>query len=552
MTRAEFDIAVRDALRHYTRTDLLVGNPLLHAQIIVRLGCRPATVPQLRQVLADAAQSIFSGPRDQKLLRVLELTYFNPAPKQEAAAERLGLPFSTYRRHLTGGIERVSGWLWHREQEATHIELDPANATEAGGPNRLTEQSDSRPRLSIVVLPFLNLTQDRSYDYLVDGTVENLMTDLSRALPGSFVISRSTAFTYKGRRVPVRQIGEELKVRYVLEGSVLVDPTRIRVNAQLIDACSDAHLWAERFDKERRDILEVQDEIVARLSRSVGIEMVRYEAERCRVVSGEVSDPIDLVMRGNALASDISRKERAADAVALFTQALTLDPDNVDAMVGIASTRIYQVVNQYQIGRRDKSLDEAEALLARAMALAPDHIAVLKAHAVLLRARGRFADAIIADKSVIARNPGEPTAYRELGLNHLYLGQAQEAADWFRWADAIAPRDRVRWTWLQGLGRALIQLGRDAEAVEALRLAMHCNPHFARGRAYLAAAEALVDDIDQARLHLAKLDELDPGMTIKRFAEERSSVPLDAVSPSYLLGNDRLLNGLRRAGMPDE
>jgi adenylate cyclase len=399
------------------------------------------------------------------------------------------------------------------------------------------------------VLPFLNLTQDPSLDYLVDGIVDSLMTDLSRALPGSFVISRSTAFTYKGRRVPVRQIGEELQVRYVLEGSVLAHPTRVRVNAQLVDARTDEHLWAERFDKERRDILEVQDEIVARLSRSVGIEMVRYEAERSRVEAG---DPIDLVMRGNALAADISRKERAVEAVALFTQALTLDRDSVDAMVGIASTRIYQVVNQYQIVGRDELLDEAEVLIARAMALAPDHIGVLKARAVLLRARGRFADAILADQSVIARNPGEPTAYRELGLNHLYLGQALEAADWFHRADAVAPRDRARWTWLQGLGRALIQIGRDGEAVEALRLAVHSNPHFARGRAYLAAAEALVDNVDQARLHLAKLDELDPDMTIKRFAEERSSVPLDAVSPSYLCGNERLLNGLRRAGMPEE
>ena len=552
MTRAEFDIAVRNALRHYTRTDLLVGSPLLHTQIAAGTGGGPASVAKLQQVLADAAQAIFANARDQRLLRVLELTYFNPAPKQEAAAERLGLPFSTYRRHLISGIERMSEWLWHLEQEALHLEPVPAEATEARAPDRRTEQSDSRPRLSIVVLPFLNLTQDPSLDYLVDGIVDSLMTDLSRALPGSFVISRSTAFTYKGRRVPVPQIGEELQVRYVLEGSVLAQPARVRVNAQLVDARTDEHLWAERFDKERRDILEVQDEIVARLSRSVGIEMVRYEAERSRVDSGEAGDPIDLVMRGNALAADISRKERAVEAVALFTQALTLDRDSVDAMVGIASTRIYQVVNQYQIVGRDELLDEAEALIARAMALAPDHIGVLKARAVLLRARGRFADAIIADQSVIARNPGEPTAYRELGLNHLYLGQALEAADWFHRADAVAPRDRVRWTWLQGLGRALIQIGRDGEAVEALRLAVHSNPHFARGRAYLAAAEALVDNVDQARLHLAKLDELDPGMTIKRFAEERSSVPLDAVSPSYLCGNERLLNGLRRAGMPEE
>jgi tetratricopeptide (TPR) repeat protein len=354
----------------------------------------------------------------------------------------------------------------------------------------------------------------------------------------------------KNRHIPIRRIGDELRVRYVVEGSVVADAASLRVNVQLVDALTDEHLWAERFDKERRDVLQVQDEIVARLSRNVGFELLQNEAERARRRSDEGADAADLVMRGNALAADISRKERATEAVDLFTRALARDPDNVEAMVGIAATRIYQLVNQYQIEDRDRLLDEAEALINRAVELARDHIGVLKARAVLLRARGRFVDAIVADKSVIAQNPGEPTAYRELGLNHLYLGQAQGAADWFRRADTIAPRDRVRWTWLQGLGRALIQLGQDAEAVEVLRLAVHSNPHFAAGRVYLAAAEALAGNIDHARLHLAKLEELDPGMTIRRFVEERASVPPNTVSPAYLRGNERMLEGLRRAGMP--
>lgn len=132
---------------------------------------------------------------------------------------------------------------------------------------------------------------------------------------------------------------------------------------------------------------------------------------------------------------------------------------NYDAMIGIASTRIFQVVNLYEIAGRESLLDEAEALISRAMDLAGDHIGVMKARAMLLRAQGRFPDAIIADMSVIALNPGEPTAYRELGLNNLYLGRPQEAVDWFRRADRVAPQDRERWTWLQGLGRALMQVG---------------------------------------------------------------------------------------------
>ena len=550
LTRSDFHVAVKDALRHYARADLLLGNPLLEARIATGHGGKPAGVAHLQQVLVEAAETIFVNERDQRLLRVLELTYFQPGPKQEAVAERLGLPFSTYRRHLTAGVERITEWLWHQEQEALDDDA-PVESFAMSAHADTAEQPYVRPRLSVVVLPFLNLSQDPSLDYLVDGIVDNLMTDLSRALPGSFVISRSTAFTYKGRQVPIRQIGEDLQVRYVLEGSVLADATRVRVNAQLVDAQTDEHLWAERFDKERRDILQVQDEIVARLSRAVGVEMVRNEGRRSSYRAGEGDAAVDLVMRGNAQATDLSKEEKATEAVALFTRALERDPDNADAMIGIASTRIYQVVNQFQTAGREALLDEAEALISRAVDLAADHIGVIKARAVLLRARGRFADAIIADKSVIALNPGEPTAYRELGLNYLYLGQPQEAADWFRRADTIAPHDRARWTWLQGLGRALIHLGQDAEAAQALHSAVDNNPHFARGRAFLAAAEALAGNIDNARLHLANYDELDPGMTIRRFAEERSSVPLDAVSPVYLRGNKRILEGLRRAGMPE-
>jgi adenylate cyclase len=547
VSRSEFETAVKDALRHYARADLLAGNPLLHARVMQRRG-PDANVQALRVMLAETAETLFANTRDQKLYRVLDLTYINPAPKQEAAADRLGLPFSTYRRHLTAGVGRIVDWLWQQEQETP----DGDQSAELSNTPLSSDEDTKLRRLSIVVLPFLNLSQDPATDYLVDGIADSLMTDLSRALPGSFVISRSTAFTYKTRTVPVRQIGQELRVRYVLEGSVLVDASRIRVNAQLVDAQTDEHLWAERFDKERRDILRVQDEIVGRLSRSVGVEMVRNEAERSRCRGAEGADAVDLVMRGNALAVDLSRNDIAVEAVTLFNRALTLDPDNVDALVGIAATRTYQLVNLYQTEGREELLDEIEGLIVRAIALAPDNIRVLKARAVMLRARGRFEEAIVAGRAVIALNPGEPTAYRELGLNTLYQGATRQAADWFRRADCVAPHDRVRWTWLQGLGRALLQLAEDSEAVEVLRQAVYVNANNARQRAYLAAAETLTGNPDGAKLHLSRLAELDPGLTVKRFAGERSSVPLAAVSPIYRRENERILDALRTAGMQEQ
>src|SRR5262249_49002794 len=152
----------------------------------------------------------------RRLYRVLDLTYFNPAPKQEAAADRLGLSFSTYRRHLTSGVDRLVEWLWQQEQTAPEAEPPAAHT-----PDQILDTAEvvprsARPHLPIVILPFLNLSADASVDYLVDGIVDSLITDLSSLIPGSFVISRSTAFTYKGRSVPIRQVGQELGVRYVL------------------------------------------------------------------------------------------------------------------------------------------------------------------------------------------------------------------------------------------------------------------------------------------------------------------------------------------------
>ena len=546
MSQSAFAAALKDALRDYARPDLLANNPLLRSGFAASSGC--ACASELKDLLSRAVETLFKSPRDEKLRRVVELTYFRPAPKQETAAERLSMPFGTYRRYLTTALSRLTKWLFAQEWEGHRIELAPEPAAAAARSEPPTRTL--RERLSIVVLPFLSLSQDEAIDYLVDGIADALMTSLSSALPGSFVISRSTAFTYRGRQVPVRQVGQELNVRYVLEGSMLADATRIRVNAQLIDAETEEQRWAERFDKERRDVLQLQDEIVARLSRSIGIEMIRSEAARPLAIGSGTSDAVDLAMRGRAVAADIRRKESAAEAARIFRQALALDPDNVEALVGLAATCNFQVLNLYEADKRDELLDEAESLIERALAFAPDHIGVLKARAVLLRACGRFSEAIVAIRAVTALNPGEPTAYRELGLNKLYLGETSEAADWFRAADQVAPRDPTRWTWLQGLGRALMQMGEYTQALETLQLALESNPNHARAKALLAAAEALVGDSAAAKLHMAEFEELDPGMTVRKFAEQRSSVPLDSVSPVYLSENERILEGLRRAGMP--
>jgi TolB-like protein len=164
-------------------------------------------------------------------------------------------------------------------------------------------------RLSIVVLPFANLSNNPAQDYFADGVTDNLTTELSR-IPNSFVIARNTAFTFKGKNLDAKEIGKELGVRYVLEGSVQRDQSRVRVNAQLIDADSGAHLWADRFEEDVADLFKLQDAVVERLARTLQVELVNAEAQRSLHDRPRNSDAIDLTMRGVNSRSDQRRRSR--------------------------------------------------------------------------------------------------------------------------------------------------------------------------------------------------------------------------------------------------
>jgi TolB-like protein/tetratricopeptide (TPR) repeat protein len=435
-------------------------------------------------------------------------------------------------------------------------------------PARLPEAAE-RPPLSVLVLPFESRGGDPAGNRFADGLTDSLTTDLARALPGSTVIAQTTADTYRGHPVDVRAIGRAQGVRYVVEGSVLLAGERVRVNAQLVTAETGAHLWADRFDTPRRhgddgDVLEAQDAIVARLSRSVGLQMVGAEARRAEQAEREHPDEgtaQDYVLRAHAAASQSMLTREVVETIhALYARALALEPGNADALAGIACGRIFQVVNGFldETGRtvreeaqaREASLAEAEEKLARALAIAPGHLKALKGRVVLLRARGLFADAIAAAEALLARSPGDPVAHRETGLSLLYLGRAEEAVAWFRRADALgAGDDPLRWTWLQGLGRALLQLGRDAEAVEALRLAAASNPTFAPSHALLAAALALAGDDAAARVAMAEFRRAEPNTPLEALAR-RAAVPHEATDPLYQARNARVLEGLRRAASP--
>jgi adenylate cyclase len=541
--RTAFDSAIKEALRHYTRQDMLASSGLLSMHVLLRKPARSRDVEALRGLLVETTDKLFNNPRDIKIYRVLQLTYFDPAPKQEAAAGNLGLSFSTYRRYLAAGIARLTDFLWRLERENGKAE---ATATPPGA-----VQAEIRA-WSLIVLPFLDLSSAGSPANLADSLAEGLIGRIASSLPECFVISRSTAFSYRGRCVPSKQIGEELRVRYLLEGSVLAASGFIRVNVHLIDAMTEEHLWADCFDKPTHDILTMQEDVLARLSRSVRIAMLRHQTKQGGALQARAHGGDEhLVLRGEALAIDIRQEDNAIKAAALFQRALVNDRRNIHAMAGLASIRVFQVLNRYGVQDGDPFLTQAEDLVSRAMAINPDHLGILQARAALMRARGQFEEAVVAIMVVLERHPAEPTACREMGLNKLYLGETAEAAVWFRHADRVAPNDPGRWTWLQALGRALMQSSKDQEAALALRLALDNNPAWSPGKALLAAAEALSGNLAYARRLLGDYHRREPGISVTQFMREHAPVPAASVSPTYNREVERIAEGLRLAGMAE-
>ena len=243
----------------------------------------------------------------------------------------------------------------------------PAQA-KPGAQEKLPSAS-TPPRLSIVVLPFGNLGGDPEQEYFADGVTESLTTDLSR-ISGSLVIARNTAFTYKGKHDDVKQIGRELGVRYVLEGSVQHGGNRLRINVQLIDAETGNHLWAERFDKPVADLFDMQDEIVARLANALNAELISIEARRAE--QSPNPDSMELYFQGMAWANKGVNPEYFGKARTYFERALVLDPANIDAMVGQARVDVEMVATGLCDDRATR-LASAEAALNKALSHAPNH-----------------------------------------------------------------------------------------------------------------------------------------------------------------------------------
>ncbi len=415
-------------------------------------------------------------------------------------------------------------------------------------PSGSPQLSDAARRLSIVVLPFANLSNDPEQDYFADGVTDSLITDLSRGLPGTFVIARTTAFTYKGKAVDVTQVGRELTVRYVLEGSILRSGEKLRVNAQLIDAQTGAHLWAEHFDKDRVDLLTMQDEIVTRIARTVGLQVIDEEARRAARKDRAVNpNATDLAMRGWALRNRAISRETNIAALGMFQDALRIDDQNVDALVGVAAVNTSDAVAGFYEKGNEERLRLADETLARALAVDPNNVRADGVRCLLRRTQQRFEEAIRACETAIAANPADPLPYQQIGYVRIFLGQPEQSLAWFEQADRLGPHDPQRWAWLCGIGAAHFLLGHDAQAVDWLSKAAEADPAFGITFAWLAAAHVQLGQAAPAQEALRNFLRLNPGFTVKKLIAVQPSS-----NPAFLAQVERLSDGLRKAGLPEE
>jgi adenylate cyclase len=401
------------------------------------------------------------------------------------------------------------------------------------------------PRLSIVVLPFENLSGDKEQDYFADGITDDLTTDLSH-LAGSFVIARNTAFTYKGKPVDVKQIGRELGVRYLLEGSVRRLGDKVEINAQLISTETGAHVWADRFDGDRSKLGDLQVEVVSRLANSLGVELVKAEALRSIRERATNPDADDIAMRAAAMANTTGdSKSVNKDVIELNERALALDPQNESAMVSLSFALNDRAGNLWS---EDPAADtaRAEKLADSALALQPDDAWAHNAKAQVFFTKRQWKAAISQAEAALADDPNNASAHANLSFWNMFLGRSEDGFAGLETALRLSPRDpNVAW-WQFEMCHLHTHLAQWEKAIE------WCGKSIAGGNdamfpyVDLSAANAWAGHDKEAKETVAQLRKLYPDFTVQSWAGIHWSD-----DPTFNAQYQRIVEGLRKAGLPE-
>jgi adenylate cyclase len=394
------------------------------------------------------------------------------------------------------------------------------------------------------VLPFANLSDDREQQYFADGITDDLTTDLSR-IPHLFVIARNTAFSYRHKPIGAKEIGRELGVRYVLEGSVRLSGNHVRVNAQLIEAETNAHLWAERFDHDTLDLFALQDWITRRVTIALNTELVIAEVARPRVNP----DTLDYLLRGRAAFSKTPTRSSLAELIDWIERALALDPRSAEVQSWLAFVYAFRVLHQLT-ETRAADMARAEELVTQALTSSPSSPRAHLAKAQVLRMQGRWEEAIPEYETVIA---SDPNTLAVVGLGHCKLatGPLEEAIAHMEQAIRLSPRDTRVGVWYYAIGRAHLLQSHIDEAILWLEKASRTNPLQILTHAFLASAYALKNRIEPAVAELAEA---------RRLSIDDRYSSITRLKTSWFYGVPEIRGlyeatffaGLRKAGMPED
>jgi TolB-like protein/cytochrome c-type biogenesis protein CcmH/NrfG len=512
---------------------------------------RPKSFELLRYLVENAGRLV---PKDELIKAVW--------PNVSVADDSLARCVSDVRLVLKDGDQRIiktmlrRGYLFAAPVSVVPLESPPTGtASQSSGSEHdstaLATKMGVRapaPRFSLVVLPFANLSGDPAQDHVADVITEGLTTYLSR-IRDAFVIARGTASTYKSKARNVREIGQELGVRYVLSGGEHHSGSRVRVSAQLIDVETGAHLWADQFDADRVDLLQMQDDIVTRLARALQIELAAVEAARIPRTQGASQNAEDLALHGEAifLRYGPSREESEA-AFDLCERALKLDSDNVRAL-SILAERFATRVTGMQSGDREADIRRADELASRALAVEPNSYHAHHAKARVLIGQKRAEEAIIEAEHSLRLNPSFIPTYLALCQANLMSGLPEKSIEYANRAMRLSPPDPYLYVFYAQEGLAHIMLRQNDRAIACLRRAVANNPEFPTPVAYLAAILALTDQDAEARETLKRYLSL-RGTKTRTIAAWRAMAYSDNLV--YLASREWIHEGLRKAGMPEE
>jgi TolB-like protein/tetratricopeptide (TPR) repeat protein len=399
-----------------------------------------------------------------------------------------------------------------------------------------------------VVLPLQNLSNDPEQEYFADAITEDLTTDLS-LISGSLVIAPMTAFTYKGKTVGAKQVGHELGVRYVLEGSVRRFGDQVHVNVQLIDGESGVQLWADRFENKHASLARAQGEITGRLARRLNLELTEAAARRVER-SGAISfDAEDFLMRGWAAyykPASVTVRQEARQA---FERALELDAQSAEARIGIATVLVDDVVLGFSSSRKEDKA-RADLLLSEALKREINNSMAHFAAGVLRRVQNRLDDSWIELAMAIALDRNNARALQQLGLTLMWLGEPEAASQQIERAIRLNPYDPNIASYYWALGASNLIGGQTEDAGLLLSKARAANPRLYFVYLWLAAPLALRGDLDGARTAIA---ESFKAATRDQFNRTVARCEPVTRQPQFTaLGEKTLYAGLRRAGFPDK